>query len=195
MNRHRHSILPLTVALISAVALTPVTASAFQPANFNRDIRPILAENCFYCHGQDAAKRQAELRFDLRDSAISRGAVVPRNPDASTLIERIHSTDPDSVMPPPDSGRLLSDQQKQLLRQWISAGAEYEPHWAFTTPVRPAEPPVRNAAWPRNPIDRFVLAELERTGLQPSPEADRPTLIRRLAIDLVIRNTTAPPAA
>jgi hypothetical protein len=185
MNFHRHPILLLAVTLSSALTLPPQVASAFQPVNFNRDIRPILAENCFYCHGQDAAKRQADLRFDLRDSAISRGAVVPGNPAASTLIDRIHSTDPDSVMPPPDSGRLLSDKQKQLLHDWIKAGAEYQPHWAFTTPVRPPEPPVRNTSWPRNPIDQFVLAELERNGLQPSPEADRRTLIRRLSIDLI----------
>jgi hypothetical protein len=160
-------------------------AQTAAPPDFNRDIRPILAENCFYCHGQDAAKREADLRFDLRESPLSRGAIIPGNPTAGTLPERIHSSDPDLVMPPPDSGRQLSQTQKQLLLDWIAAGAEWQPHWAFTTPVKPAEPEVKNTAWPRNPIDRFVLAELERTGLQPAPEADRQTLIRRLSADLI----------
>jgi hypothetical protein len=175
---------PLALLLVTALCCHLTPANAFAPPDFNRDIRPILAENCFYCHGQDAAKRQADLRFDLRESAISRGAVVPGNPTAGTLIERIHSTDPDTLMPPPDSGRLLTSHQKQLLQDWIAAGAQWQPHWAFTPPERPPEPAVNDSTWPRNPIDRFVLAELEKNNLQPSPTADRRTLIRRLSIDL-----------
>jgi hypothetical protein len=153
--------------------------------DFNRDIRPILAENCFYCHGQDGNKRQADLRLDDRAAAVSAGAIVPGNTGASTALERIRSSDPDVQMPPPTSNRKLSDEQKQLLERWIAAGAEYAPHWGFVPPARPAVPAVSRAEWPRNDVDRFVLARLEREGLAPSPEADRPTLIRRLHADLV----------
>ena len=155
------------------------------PLDFNRDIRPILSENCFYCHGQDANKRQADLRLDLREAAVAAAAIVPGTPGSSTVLERIHSTDPDVLMPPPDSNRRLSDHQKRLLERWIAEGAEYEPHWAFTPPVRPALPPVQRADWPRQPLDHFVLAKIEAAGLSPAPEADRATLIRRLYADLV----------
>jgi cytochrome c553 len=164
-------------------------AAAAEPGptavDFNRDIRPILAENCFYCHGQDGNKRQADLRLDDRAAAVSAGAIVPGNTGASTVLERIRSSDPDVQMPPPTSNRKLSDEQKQLLERWIAAGAEYAPHWGFVPPSRPAVPAVSRAEWPRNDVDRFVLARLEREGLAPSPEADRPTLIRRLHADLV----------
>ena len=167
--------------------LAPAADSAGEPRplDFNRDIRPILAENCFYCHGQDGQKREAELRLDDRAAALAAGAIVPGDAGASTLLERIHSTDPDVLMPPPTSNRRLSDHQKQLLDRWIKEGAEYKPHWAFTPPVRPAPPAVQRADWVRNDIDRFVLAKIEAGGLAPSPEADRATLIRRLYADLV----------
>jgi hypothetical protein len=153
--------------------------------DFNRDIRPVLAENCFYCHGQDPNKRQAELRLDVRDSAIEAGAIVPKDSHASELIKRINSTDPRTLMPPPKSSRRLSAAEKKLLEQWISEGAQYATHWAFVTPKRAQLPAVKQTAWVRNPIDRFVLAKLEAEGLAPSPEADRTTLIKRLSIDLV----------
>lgn len=152
--------------------------------NFNRDIRPILAENCFYCHGQDANKRQADLRLDLRDAATKSAAIVPHDAGASGVIKRIHSQDPDTMMPPPKSNRHLSPEQKQLLERWIASGADYQPHWAFVAPVRAAEPQVKRTDWARTPIDRFVLAKLEAEGMAPSPEADRATLIKRLSIDL-----------
>ena len=152
--------------------------------DFSRDIRPILAENCFFCHGQDGQKREADLRLDDRAAALAAGAIVPGDPGASTALERIHSSDPDLQMPPPDSNRRLSEEQKRLLDRWIKAGAEYAPHWAFVAPQRPPPPAVQQADWPRNDIDRFVLAKLEAAGLQPSPEADRATLIRRLHADL-----------
>ena len=152
--------------------------------DFSRDIRPILAENCFFCHGQDGQKREADLRLDDRAAALAAGAIVPGDPGASTALERIHSSDPDLQMPPPDSNRRLSKEQKRLLDRWIKAGAEYAPHWAFVAPQRPPPPAVQQADWPRNDIDRFVLAKLEAAGLQPSPEADRATLIRRLHTDL-----------
>jgi hypothetical protein len=153
--------------------------------DFNRDIRPILAENCFYCHGQDPAKREAGLRLDDRDAAVEAGAIVPGDPGASTMLERIHSTDADVQMPPPDSNRRLSDAQKSLLDRWIKAGAAYQPHWAFNPPARPRPPAVQQEGWVRNDVDRFVLAAIEQAGLAPSPEADRATLIRRLHADLV----------
>ena len=153
--------------------------------DFNRDIRPILSENCFYCHGQDGNKRQADLRLDLRDQAIESGAVVPGKPGESELIARIGSTDRQKLMPPPKSNRRLSAEQKELLERWISEGGVYTPHWAFVAPVRPAEPAVRRPDWVRNPIDRFVLARLEAENLTPSPPADRATLIKRLSIDLL----------
>ena len=160
-------------------------ARAESPAlDFNRDIRPILAENCFYCHGQDANKRQAELRLDIRDVAIEAGAIVPKDPRASELISRINATNPQELMPPPKSNRRLTSEQKKRLERWIEEGANYATHWAFVAPRRPAEPAVKDARWVRNSIDRFVLAKLEAEGMSPSPEADRATLIKRLSIDL-----------
>jgi len=152
--------------------------------DFNRDIRPILSENCFYCHGQDASKRHADLRLDDQTVAIESGAIVPRDAAASELIARIRSTDPDVVMPPPTSNRIVSEAQKEILERWITQGAQFSPHWAFITPHRPDLPTVEKAAWVRNSIDRFVLAKLESQGLAPSPEADRATLIKRLYSDL-----------
>ncbi len=152
---------------------------------FNRDIRPILSENCFYCHGQDPQKREADLRLDDRELAIEAGAINTTDVDASELLRRILSDDPDEMMPPPKSNRRLSDQQKKTLKQWIQDGAAYAPHWAFVTPIQPTPPKVKLESWPRTPIDHFVLAKLEKSGLTPSPEADRTTLIKRLSIDLV----------
>jgi hypothetical protein len=153
--------------------------------DFNRDIRPILAENCFYCHGQDPNKRAADLRLDTQQGAIESGAVVPSNVEASELIQRIFSEDPDTTMPPPSSNRRVSAEQKEILKQWIAHGAHYSPHWAFTTPTRPTPPDVKNPGWVRNPIDQFVLEKLEANSLAPSPEADRTTLIKRLYSDFI----------
>ena len=160
-------------------------AHAESPAlDFNRDIRPILAENCFYCHGQDANKRQAELRLDVRDAAIEAGAIVPKDPRRSELVARINATDPEELMPPPKSNRRLTPEQKKRLERWIEEGANYATHWAFVAPERPADARREGHQWVRNPIDRFVLAKLEAGGMSPSPEADRATLIKRLSIDL-----------
>jgi hypothetical protein len=172
-------------AMVISVLLGRAVTAEPEPLDFNRDIRPILSENCLYCHGQDPAKREADLRLDDREAAIAAEAIVPGDPGASAMLERIHSTDPDVLMPPPDSNRRLSADQKQLLDRWIRQGAEYEPHWAFVPPVRPVPPAVRQADWPRNDVDRFVLAKIEQAGLAPAPEADRATLIRRLHADLV----------
>ena len=155
-----------------------------QSIDFNRDIRPILSENCFYCHGQDGNKRQADLRLDQRDAAVTAGAIAPGDVAKSSLVTRIRSDDPEQMMPPPKSNRRLTAEQKSLLERWIADGANYQMHWAYVTPTRPAEPPTHQSNWVRNPIDRFVLAKLEQQGLHPSPEADRATLIKRLSIDL-----------
>ena len=173
------------VAIGVFVSVTSSIQAASPPVDFNRDIRPILSENCLDCHGQDSNKRQAELRLDVREAAVEAGAFVPNNSAASELFKRINSDDPDERMPPPSSNRRLSAEQKKLLERWIDEGAVYTPHWAFVAPERPREPEVIRIDWVRNPIDRFVLARLEREGLVPSPEADRATLIRRLSIDLI----------
>jgi hypothetical protein len=175
------------LVVLAAVCLCRGAGAEPPGIDFGRDIRPILAENCFYCHGQDAAKRQADLRLDQREGALAARAIVPGEPGASALLERIHSSDPDVVMPPPTSNRRLSPEQKDLLERWIAAGAPYTTHWAFVAPVRPAvpEPTAAPPGWPINDIDRFVLAGLVGTGLAPAPAADRATLIRRLHADLV----------
>jgi hypothetical protein len=166
-------------------------AHAESPAlDFNRDIRPILAENCFYCHGQDANKRQAELRLDVQDVAIEAGAIVPKDPRSSELVSRINAKNPKELMPPPKSNRRLTPEQKKRLERWIEEGANYATHWAFVAPERPAMPAVKGTQWVRNPIDRFVLAKLEAGGISPSPEADRATLIKRLSVDLGIASDT-----
>jgi hypothetical protein len=180
---------PLAFLALSALPAAALRgAVAPPPPDFPREVRPVLAENCFKCHGMD--KSEHRLRLDLREAALKGGksglpAIVPGKPEDSELIERITSTDDDEKMPPPDSHKTLSPAQIDLLRRWIKAGAVYRPHWAFVAPVRPAPPKVRNARWPRNPIDRFVLAGLEREKLSPSPAADGVTLCRRLYLDLV----------
>jgi hypothetical protein len=167
------------------LVLTTAASRADEPLDFNRDIRPILSENCFYCHGQDPNKRQADLRLDVRQVALDSGALTPGDPKKSALIERIHSADAEMQMPPAKSNRKLTEEQKKLLERWITEGANYSQHWAFVAPVRAAEPKVENEAWVRNPIDRFILAKLDAHKLKPSPEADRATLIKRLYVDLI----------
>jgi len=157
---------------------------------FNRDIRPILADKCFKCHGPDATQRKAKLRLDsMRDAsapaASGSRAIVAGKIDESELIRRITSEDAEERMPPPRSGKTLSDAEIARLRSWIEEGALYQGHWAFRPPVRPERPTVRKPGWCRNPIDDFILARLESEGLPPSPAADRVTLIRRLSLDLI----------
>ncbi len=152
---------------------------------FNRDIRPILSDNCLFCHGPDKAQRKGKFRLDDRDSTMQKGAIVPGKPEKSPLVERIFSTDPDELMPPASSHKKLSPEQKDLLKRWIAEGAAYEPFWAYVTPQRPAVPVVKNEAWTRNPIDAFVLHGLESKKLTPVAEADRRTLLRRLSLDLI----------
>lgn len=152
---------------------------------FNEQIRPILSEYCFACHGPDSASRKAELRLDTRAGATADGAIVPGNVEESELIARIVSDDPDVVMPPPDSQRQLKPEHKQLLTRWIKDGAEWGEHWAFVPP-RKAELPQPEGVkqWAHNPIDQFVLGKLNGLGLKPNQQADRHTLARRTALDL-----------
>ncbi|HTL57302.1 MAG TPA: DUF1553 domain-containing protein [Candidatus Limnocylindrales bacterium] len=156
---------------------------------FDRDIRPILAENCYPCHGPDQNKRKAKLRLDLREDAIKvlpngECAIVPGDLSRSKLVERISSKDPDEIMPPSKSGKKLTSQEISLFTRWVADGATWQNHWSFIAPRRPALPTVKNKRWPRNPIDNFVLARLEQEGLRPTPEADRSILLRRLSLDL-----------
>jgi mono/diheme cytochrome c family protein len=168
----------------------PVIASDTAPVvNFARDVRPILANNCFHCHGPDAAERKADLRLDVWDNAGdlhgSQSVIDSKKPDESELIKRITSDDPDEHMPPADSGKSLRPEQVAILRQWVKEGAKYEQHWAFVAPKRPEVPVVKKQGWVRNPIDAFVLARLEHEGLEPSPSANSNTLLRRVSLDLV----------
>lgn len=156
--------------------------------DFNRDIRPILSDNCYTCHGPDEQQRVNDLRLDRREVAFSNReghpAIVPGDLGASLLHQRVSSSDPENRMPPKDSGRELTDIQIQLLTEWIRQGAVWTEHWAFIAPLRHDPPETQLKSWSRNPIDDFVLARLEQEGLQPSEEAGRRTLIRRVTLDL-----------
>ena len=172
-------------------ALALIIASCVAGAGevrFNRDIRPILSDKCFKCHGPDANHRKADLRLDTLEGALADlgdyAAVVPGAPGKSELIARITTGDEDDVMPPPDSGKTLSDDEKKLFRDWIAQGGEYEAHWAYIPPKRPSMPTVSARAWPSVAIDRFILARIESANLSPSPQADAATLARRLHFDL-----------
>ncbi len=178
---------PLAILWVAASV-----AAAGDPPRFNRDIRPILSDNCFRCHGPDKIARKTDLRLDQRDVAIGKGAIAPGDPSKSKLIERIFSDDPDFVMPPPSSRKKLEAGQKETLRRWIASGAEYQAHWSFIqvpkdVPVPRIDDP---AGWIRNPIDAFVLSELRRLQLEPAVDAARETWLRRVTFDL----TGLPPA-
>ena len=160
-------------------------APASKPVSFNREILPILSNNCFACHGPDEKSRETKFHFDTREGAMKKpGVIVPGDAADSLMIEMITHPDPKQRMPPPESGHALTEKQIALLRQWIDQGAEWDTHWAYVAPVRTEPPNVTDASWVRNPIDRFILARLEREGLKPSAEADKVTLLRRLTYDL-----------
>jgi hypothetical protein len=179
--------LVITSVFATACPVGPVAVAA--DLDFNRDIRPILSNTCFRCHGPDPEHREAGLRLDTFEAATadesSSPAIKPGDPDGSEMIRRISSTDSDSLMPPPDSGLVLKPEQIALFGEWIRQGARYQPHWAFSPIVRPAEPQVQHGDWVRNPIDRFVRAKLEAATLPPSPPADPRTLVRRVYLDLL----------
>lgn len=176
------------VLLFLTPCVSITVSAAEQESRYATKVRPILAANCFACHGADEAAREGELRLDMAadrndaESAAAR-AIVPGKPEDSELIKRITSDDPDEKMPPPDSGHSLTKQQIETLRQWIAEGANYETHWSFIPPVKP-QPPQGRSDWARSPIDRFVLQHLVRKKLQPSSQADPFMLIRRVYLDL-----------
>ena len=179
--------LPASLLVVLALASH---VSAAGKLSFNRDVRPILSDNCFACHGFDAKKRKADLRLDTPEGAFAvkdgAQAVKPGDPAASTLIQRILSTDEDEIMPPPDSHKKLTPRQIETLKRWVSEGAPYQKHWSFEAPVRPPVPAAESsAAAPlRNAIDNFIRAELKERSLAPSPEATKEQLIRRVTLDL-----------
>jgi hypothetical protein len=174
--------------------LLPMAASAAPTAkaalDFSREVLPILSNHCFTCHGPDANARKAKLRLDQEKDAKAE-VIVPGKSAESELISRIFSDDPDEQMPPPDSKLKLTAEQKATLKAWVDAGAKWGKHWAYEPPRRSALPKVNNAKWPRNEIDHFILARLEREGLKPSAEADKITWLRRVSLDL----TGLPPSA
>jgi hypothetical protein len=171
---------PFIITLVTFATGTPTQAD--NELSFNRDIRPILSDTCFFCHGPDAEHREADLRLDMEEFA-KQDAIAPGNASASELIARITSSDPDELMPPPESGKRLSQKQIDLLKRWVDEGAIYEPHWSYVAP-RPSPTPRTNSAWSRDPVDDHILAKLPKTLSQTSPDSPRHTLIRRVTFDL-----------
>ena len=171
-----------SLCLLLAFGFSPREGKAAGPApktvEFNRDVRPVLSDNCYPCHGPDPKHREADLRLDVRDVAVSAKAIVPGSPDKSELVSRIFSKTPDERMPPPSSRKTLTAEQKEILKRWIAEGAVYQGHWSYSPPARPTVPAGANG------VDYLVQKRLTEAGLKPSPEADRRTLIRRLYQDL-----------
>jgi hypothetical protein len=183
----RRVVLPRIVT-IAALLLLSGAAVAQETVDFNRDIRPILSDTCFFCHGPDEGRREADLRLDLRSSAFAeRGgtpALAPGKPEQSELIRRITSADADERMPPADSGKELSAEQIELLSKWVAQGAAWDEHWSYAPLLKPDVPKVEDSPFVHNEIDRFVLARLNEAGVSPSPPAEAVTLARRLSFDL-----------
>ena len=178
-----------TVVLTLIFALASSATAEETPVDFRSEIRPLLSDRCFQCHGPDDHDRQADLRLDTFEGATAdlggHAAIAPESPEKSELIERIFTKDADLVMPPPDSGKKLSDQEASLIRRWIKEGARYEKHWAYEPIKSPTVPANPVDHWSRNPIDRFIIQRLQAESLKPSPQADPVTLIRRLHFDLL----------
>ena len=177
-------------SLAITVIVFAASAASSAPLDYARDVRPILSQHCFKCHGPDEKARKGGYRLDLRKSAIEKTKsglipIVPGKPDDSELVRRIESDDSSELMPPPATKKPLSDAQKATLKRWIAEGAEYKDHWAFIAPKQVAPPSVKQSDWAENPIDQFVLARLEAAGLKPLPAADRYTLVRRVYLDLI----------
>ncbi len=174
--------------VLAMLAMGEIRAAAAAKIDFNREIRPILSDNCFACHGPDDKQRKGGLRFDVREDALKPAksgeiAIVPGHPEKSTLIARIETHDEDDLMPPTKTGKKLSSAQIDILKRWIGEGASYSTHWSFLRAERPKLPEVKDTAWPRNEVDRFVLARLEQEKLSPSASADPRTLARRVTLD------------
>lgn len=174
----------IQVSLGLIVLLLQGYATAQDEIRFDRDIRPILSDKCYHCHGPDEQHREADLRLDL-ESAAMETAITPGDADHSELVARIRSNDPDMVMPPPDSNKTLDVREKELLENWIAQGAAWTNHWSFVPPQTTSSPGnLQNKAWCRNPIDDFIMSAMEQGGLTPTREANKSTLIRRLSYDL-----------
>ncbi|NBO93782.1 MAG: DUF1549 domain-containing protein, partial [Planctomycetia bacterium] len=173
----------LPLLLLCAVARADGPART-DKIDYNRDVRPILSDACFACHGPDKATRKAKLRLDVRDEAIKNDVIVPGKPEASELLKRLVHDDPVKLMPPAKTNKKLSPAQVATLRRWIEQGATYAQHWAFVAPSRPELPPVSDLSWTRTPIDRFILARLDAERLKPSPQASPTALLRRVTFDL-----------
>ena len=181
-------------AVVEAKPASPeadeLVASVPEKIDFNRDVRPVLSDRCFSCHGPDANKgREAGLRLDTFEGATAKlesgkRAIVPGDLEASAMVARMRHHDPEEIMPPPKLDRPLSDTERLILERWIEQGAEYQPHWAFVAPEKHPAPVVKDAAWCRDEIDRFVLSKVEARQLAPNPEADRATLLRRVFLTL-----------
>ena len=172
-----------------ACGLASNSFAADSDIDFDRDIRPILSDNCYACHGPDEAHREGGFRLDRKDSAFGKAdsdeaVIVPGKPELSSLIARITSDDDDLKMPPADSTKSLTAEQIELLKRWIAEGATWQEHWAFIPPVKHEPPKVSQPDWCQNPIDNFILKRLDAVGLKPSPRASKETLIRRLTLDL-----------
>ena len=176
-------LLATCLSTLSLGVLSKSFAAEEHVVRFDRDVRPILSGKCIRCHGPDSEHRKSDLRLDREDVA-KKIAIVPGNPQKSELVARITTADPDMRMPPPDANKQLTPEEIETLTRWIDEGANWSRHWSFIAPQAASRPEVAKKAWPRNEIDHFVLARLEREGLAPSPEADRPTLIRRVTLDL-----------
>ena len=178
----------VTLSLLSVTAFSAPPRSASDKVDFQRQVRPILSENCFLCHGPDGGTRMAGLRLDTNEGAFSKRSsgttIVPGDPEASLFYQRITHQNEVLRMPPVHSKRELTVEQIDVLRRWIEAGASWDQHWSFETLQRPEPPQVDKASWIRNPLDRFILKQLEQDGLAPAPEADKRTLARRVALDL-----------
>jgi hypothetical protein len=181
----------LATACVAAIVGVTVVGTRAQgqtaraPVSFTREVLPILSNNCFACHGPDEQQRKTKFHFDTREGAFAkRGVIEPGKAAESLLIEMVTHADPKQRMPPPESGHTLTDTQISVLRRWIDAGAPWDTHWAYVPATRPDPPATKRTGWTRNPIDQFILARLEREGLQPSPEADKETLLRRVTYDL-----------
>ncbi len=185
----------IAVALLAAIAgcqsRHTASSGSREHLDFNQDVQPILASNCFSCHGPDPEMRKANLRLDLEESAFKKrpgkpDAIVPGHPESSELVRRIESKDPHYLMPQSSLGEAkpMKPEEVAILKRWVAEGAHYRPHWAFEKPVRAAVPQVQTAGWAKTPIDAFILRRLAKEGLRPSPEADKRTLIRRVTLDL-----------
>src|SRR5688572_3972727 len=170
---------------VTVVGMRAQDQAGRAPVSFTREVLPILSNNCFACHGPDGQQRKTKFHFDTREGAFAkRGVIEPGNAGDSLLIEMVTHPDPKQRMPPLESGHTLTDKQISVLRRWIDSGAAWDTHWAYTPAKRPEPPATKRAGWARHPIDQFILARLEREGLQPSPEADKETLLRRVTYDL-----------